>query len=65
MSFNQVEMTNGTTYRVLVEFRELVQLVDNALKTGGLITLPMGFEQPGNPRTINPQHIVSVVEGMH
>lgn len=65
MSFNQLEMTNGTKYRALVEFNELVRLVDNALKTGGLVTIPMGITAPGTPRTINPQHVVSVIEGMY
>ena len=63
MAFNQLEMTNGTTFRVLVEFAELVQKVDAALKTGGLITLPMGIQAPGNPVTINPQHVVRLVDG--
>jgi len=65
MAFNQLEMTNGTKYRVLVEFNELVQSVDSALKAGGLITLPMGIEEPGRPATINPQHVVRVIEGTY
>jgi hypothetical protein len=35
-------------------------MVDGALKTGGLLTIPMGTEKPGNPVTINPQHVVVV-----
>ncbi|MEU0877353.1 hypothetical protein ABZ345_02040 [Lentzea sp. NPDC005914] len=58
-------MTDGSKYRVLVEFAELVQTVDAALKAGGLLTLPMGFELPGDPVTINPQHVVRVIEGMY
>lgn len=65
MAFNQLEMANGTKYRVLVEFGELVQSVDNSLKAGGLLTLPMGINEPGTPVTINPQHIVCVIEGMY
>lgn len=57
-------MTNGTKYRVLMEFEKLVQQVDSALKSGGLITLPMGREEPGTPVTLNPQHVVIVKEGM-
>lgn len=65
MAFNQLEMADGSKYRALVEFRQLVQLVDSALKAGGLLTLPMGIKALGNPVTINPQHIVAVIEGMH
>lgn len=65
MAFNQLEMTNGTKYRVVVEFNELVQRVDSALKTGGLLTLPMGIKEPGMPVTINPQHVVAVIDGMY
>lgn len=65
MAWNQLEMSNGTKYRVLVEFDELVQLADNALKVGGLLTLPMGIKEPGTPVTINPQHIVCVIDGMY
>lgn len=63
--WNQLEMTNGSKYRVLVEFDELVQQVDNALKAGGLLTVPMGIQEPGNLRTINPQQVISVIEGTH
>ena len=63
MAWNQLEMTNGTKYRVLVQFNELVERVDAALKAGGLITLPMGIKEPGMPRTLNPQHVVAVIEG--
>lgn len=65
MAWNQLEMTNGDKYRVLVEFNELVKRVDSALREGGLITLPMGIKEPGNPVTLNPQHVVSVIEGMY
>lgn len=65
MAWNQLEMSNGTKYRALVEFNELVQSVDKALKAGGLLTLPMGIKEPGMPVTINPQHIVSVIDGMY
>jgi len=65
MAFNQLEMTNGSKYRALVEFNTLVQQVDSALKSGGLLTLPMGFKEPGTPVTLNPQHIVVVIEGMY
>lgn len=65
MAWNQLEMTDGSKYRVLVEFTELVQTVDAALKAGGLLTLPMGIKPPGNPVTINPQHVVRVIDGMH
>lgn len=65
MAWNLLEMADGSKYRVLVEFTELVQTVDSALKAGGLLTLPMGLEKPGNPVTLNPQHIVQVINGMH
>jgi len=63
--WNQLEMTNGSKYRVLVEFDELVKRVDNALKVGGLLTVPMGIQEPGNLRTINPQQVISVIEGTY
>ncbi|USX55838.1 hypothetical protein [Lentzea sp. HUAS12] len=65
MAWNMLEMTDGSKYRVLVDFPELVRQVDDALKAGGLITLPMGIEKPGNPVTLNPRHIVRVIDGMH
>jgi hypothetical protein len=58
--YNFLEMTNGTQYRALVDFDALVELVDKALKAGGLVTVPMGIKKPGNPVTINPQHVVAV-----
>jgi hypothetical protein len=64
MAWNLIEMTDGSKYRVLVDFPELVQTVDNALKAGGLLTLPTGIEKPGNPVTLNPQHIVRVIDGI-
>jgi hypothetical protein len=60
VDFNVLEMTNGTKYRVLLDYQELVRTVDAALKTGGLITVPMGIKKPGSPVTINPQHVVAV-----
>lgn len=60
MDFNQVEMTNGTKYRVLVDYDELVRTVDTALKEGGLLTVPMGITKPGNMQTINPAQIVAI-----
>jgi len=54
-----MKMSDGTEYRVLLEFPELLRTVDQALKAGGLLTLPMGISRPGNPVTINPQQIVS------
>ncbi len=65
MSWNQLEMTNGTKWRVLVEYNALVQQVDAALKAGGLLTLPMGIKEPGTLKTINPQHITEVIEGTY
>jgi len=58
--WNMLEMSNGSKYRVLIEFDELVKLVDGALRAGGLLTVPMGLKKPGNPVTINPQHVVVV-----
>lgn len=60
MDYNHLEMTNGSKYRVLIDYDELVQKVDQALKEGGLMTVPMGMTKPGNMRTINPAHIVAV-----
>ena len=61
-SYNGMKMSDGTEYRVLVGFPELLKLVDSALKEGGLLTLPMGISRPGNPVTINPQHVVSFTD---
>jgi len=58
--WTMMEMTNGTKYRVLLDFDELVQVVNRALKEGGLLTVPMGIRLPGSPYTINPQHIVAL-----
>jgi hypothetical protein len=60
MEFNTLEMSNGTKYRVLVDLKELIDMVDQALKTGGLMTVPCGTSKPGSPVTINPQHVVIV-----
>jgi hypothetical protein len=58
--WNMMEMSNGTKYRVLLPFDELVRAVDRALKDGGLLTVPMGIKEPGSPQTINPQHVVAL-----
>ncbi len=55
-----MEMSNGTKYRVLLEFNQLVATLDGALKRGGLVTLPMGMKMPGSPVVINPQHVVAL-----
>jgi hypothetical protein len=65
MAFNQLEMTNGSKWRVQVEYNDLVRRVDDALKAGGLLTVPMGIKEPGTLKTINPQHIIEVIEGMY
>jgi hypothetical protein len=62
LDYNSMKMTDGTDYRVLVDFPELVQILDTALKEGGLITLPMGMHRPGTPKVINPQHVVSLTD---
>jgi hypothetical protein len=62
VDYNYLEMTNGTQYRVLLDFDELVRTVDSALKAGGLLTVPMGITKPGMPSTINPQHVVAVTD---
>jgi hypothetical protein len=59
-AWNMVEMSNGTKYRVLMEYSELIRVIDEALKSGGLVTLPMGYEEPGSLVPINPQHIVAL-----
>jgi hypothetical protein len=51
--YNGVKMSDGTDFRVLVDFPKLVEAIDSALKTGGLLTLPMGIAKPGMPKTIN------------
>jgi hypothetical protein len=58
--YNLVKMSDGTEYRALVQYGELVQTIDDALKAGGLLTLPMGITKPGSPVTINPAHITSL-----
>ena len=62
--WNTLEMSDGTKYRVLIELEELVNMVDAALKTGGLITVPMGIDKPGTMRTINPAHVIAVSDYM-
>jgi hypothetical protein len=57
--YNGMKMSDGTEYRVLVDFPELLRTVEAALKEGVLLTLPMGISRPGNPVTVNPQQIVS------
>lgn len=60
--YNGMKMSDGTEYRVLLDFPELLQTVDTTLKAGGLLTLPMGISRPGNPVTVNPQQIVSFTD---
>jgi hypothetical protein len=60
--YNGVKMSDGTDFRVLVDFPKLVEAIDSALKAGGLLTLPMGMARPGRPMTINPQHVVSLTD---
>lgn len=60
--YNGMKMADGTEYRVLVDYPELLRVVDSALKEGGLLTLPMGLGRPGSPVTINPQQIVSFTD---
>jgi hypothetical protein len=62
LQYNGMTMSDGTEYRVLVDFPELLNMVDSALKAGGLLTLPMGMNRPGSPVTINPQHVVSFTD---
>ena len=60
LDYNHVVMSNGTEYRVLIDHDELVEMVDGALKEGGLLTVPMGISKPGYLKAINPQHIVAI-----
>jgi hypothetical protein len=62
VDYNYLEMTNGTQYRVLLDFAELLETVDRALKAGGLLTVPMGMTKPGSPTTINPQHVIAITD---
>jgi len=62
LDYNSMKMTDGSDYRVLVDFPELVKILDTALKEGGLITLPMGIRRPGTLQVINPQHVVSLTD---
>ncbi|MFL6130854.1 MAG: hypothetical protein ACJ73E_17535 [Mycobacteriales bacterium] len=62
MDFNGIKMSDGTEYRALVRFDELVAMIDSTLKAGGLLTIPMGMNKPGRPVTINPQHVVSLTD---
>ena len=48
--YNGMKMADGTEYRVLVDYPELLRVVDSALKEGGLLTLPMGLGQAWKPR---------------
>jgi hypothetical protein len=60
--YSLMKMSDGSEYRVLLDFPELLRTVDTALKAGGLLTLPMGISRPGNPVTVNPQHVVSFTD---
>lgn len=60
LPYNHVVMSNGTEYRVLIDYNELIQKVDAALKEGGLMTVPMGMEKPGELQVINPAHIITI-----
>jgi hypothetical protein len=62
LPYNGMKMVDGTEYRVLVDYRELLRVVDSAMKEGGLLTLPMGLSRPGSPVTINPQQVVSFTD---
>jgi hypothetical protein len=62
LPYNGMKMSDGTEYRVLLDFPELLKVVDAALKAGGLLTLPMGMSRPGNSVTVNPQHVVSFTD---
>jgi hypothetical protein len=60
--YHLMKMSDGSEYRVLMDFRQLLSTIDSALKAGGLVTLSMGMSQPGSPVTINPQHVVSFTD---
>jgi hypothetical protein len=62
LSYNGMKMADGTEYRVLVDYPQLLRMVDSALKEGGLLTLPMGLSRPGSPVTINPRQVVSFTD---
>lgn len=62
LPYNGMQMSDGTEYRVLLDLPQLLSTIDSALKTGGLVTLPMGMNRPGSPVTINPQHVVSFTD---
>jgi len=62
IQYNGMKMSDGTEYRVLLDFPELLRTVDEALKAGRLLTLPMGISRPGNPVTVNPRQIVSFTD---
>jgi hypothetical protein len=64
MQYNGMTMSDGTEFRVLLEFDELVKTLEEALHAGGLVTLPMGISKPGSPRVINPQQVVSLTNYM-
>jgi hypothetical protein len=62
LQYNGMKMSDGTEYRVLLDYRQLLNTIDSALKAGGLVTLPMGMSGPGHPVTVNPQHVVSFTD---
>jgi len=64
LEYNGMKMSDGTEFRVLLDFDQLVQTLDQALKAGGLVTLPMGIRRPGDQVTVNPQHVVSLTNYM-
>ena len=49
---------------MLVELDEAQQIVESALKTGDLITVPLGRAKPGSLQTFNPEHVVAISDGM-
>ena len=63
--YNGMKMTDGTEYRVLLDFTELIETINAALKRGELLTVPMGITRPGKPHTVNPQHVVSLTDYQH
>lgn len=60
LEYNGLVMANGTEYRVLVDYQPLVEMVNCALQSGELLTVPMGMYRPGKPEVVNPLQIVTI-----
>jgi hypothetical protein len=64
LAYNGMKMTDGTEFRVLLSFGDLVRTLNEGLRASRLVTLPMGMHPPGSDHTVNPQQVVSLTNYM-